>query len=133
MGEYLCTDLLLQLPHRQFVFTIAGSFQRGWYGRAESVAPAQAEAVETVAVTKRASRKAWARLLAKVYGIDVLCCPKCGGRMSVIAIIRDPESIRKIVACMGKQGRGPPEPGCRRIAKARDGRERPALAPNSRN
>ena len=26
LGEYLCTDLLLQLPHRQFVWTIAGSF-----------------------------------------------------------------------------------------------------------
>jgi hypothetical protein len=41
----------------------------GWYGRDESAAPAQAEAVETVAVTARASRKAWARLLAKVYEI----------------------------------------------------------------
>ena len=79
----------------------------GWYGRDESVVPRET-ATETVSVTTQASRKAWARLLAKVYGIDVLCCPKCGGRMVVIAIIRDPESIREIIACMDSKGRGPP-------------------------
>jgi hypothetical protein len=79
----------------------------GWYGREESIALRET-ATETVSVTKLARRKAWARLLARVYGIDVLCCPKCGGRMAVIAVIRDPESIRKIVACMEGHGRGPP-------------------------
>ena len=90
-----------------------------WYGWDDSIAPVQAEAGETVAVTKRASRKAWARLLAKVYEIDVLQCPQCGGRMSVIAVIRDPQStqhstslsagsIREIINCMDPKGRGPP-------------------------
>jgi hypothetical protein len=60
--------------------------------------------VETVAVTTRASRKAWARLLAKVYEIDVLQCPQCGGRMSVIAVIRDPHAIREIIVCMDAKG-----------------------------
>jgi hypothetical protein len=87
----------------------------GWYGR-EDEAVAEEAVTETGSVTKQASRKAWARLLGKVYEIDVLCCPKCGGRMSVVAVIRDPESIRKIVACMEKKGRGPP-----------------ATAPNSKN
>jgi hypothetical protein len=47
----------------------AGASEEKWYGWGDSTAPAQAEAVETTAVTKRASRKAWARLLAKVYEI----------------------------------------------------------------
>jgi hypothetical protein len=54
--------------------------------------------------------KARARLLAKVYEIDVFRCPQCGSRMSVVAVIRDPESIREIVACLEKKGRGPPQP-----------------------
>jgi hypothetical protein len=45
------------------------------------------------------------------YGRDVWACPACGGRMSVIAFIRDPAAIRKIVTCMAKQGRGPPQEG----------------------
>jgi hypothetical protein len=64
--------------------------------------------VETETVTKHASRKAWARLLAKVYEIDVLCCPRRDGRISGIAIIRDPASIRKIIACLETKGREPP-------------------------
>ena len=67
-----------------------------------------AEAGEELTVTARARRKAWARLLAKVYEIDVFKCPRCGSRMSVVGVIRDPESIRKIIACLETKGRGPP-------------------------
>jgi hypothetical protein len=80
----------------------------GWYGRDSETVVEEGEAGEEVTVPERDRRKAWARLLSKVYEIDVFCCPQCGGRMSVIAVIRDPESIREIVACLEKTGRGPP-------------------------
>jgi hypothetical protein len=57
------------------------------------------------------SRKAWARLLAKVYELDVMACPQCGSRMEVIAVILDPAEILKIIACLAKHGRGPPTVG----------------------
>jgi hypothetical protein len=41
-------------------------------------------------VTVDARKRAWARLLAKVYEIDPLVCPKCGHEMNVVAIIQDP-------------------------------------------
>ena len=41
------------------------------------------------------NRKAWVWLLAKVYELDVLACPKCGSRMSVIALILDPAEDRQ--------------------------------------
>ena len=50
-------------------------------------------------------------LLAKVYELDVMACPKCGSRMSVIAVIRDPAEIRKIIKCLERHGRGPPTVG----------------------
>jgi DNA-directed RNA polymerase subunit RPC12/RpoP len=60
-------------------------------------------------------RRAWARLLAKVHAIDVLACPRCGSRMSVIAVITDPVQIRRatgaalgIIDCLDRHGRGPP-------------------------
>jgi hypothetical protein len=79
-----------------------------WYGLDDDTAPAEGDAGEELTVTDRARRKAWARLLAKVYEIDVFCCPKCGGKMSVVAIIRNPQSIREIIACLETKGRGPP-------------------------
>lgn len=49
----------------------------------------------------RSYRMAWAELLARVFLIDVLSCPRCGSRMSQIAWITDGEVIRKILACVG--------------------------------
>ena len=67
----------------------------------------EAEESEEVSITDKTRRKAWARLLSKVYEIDIFTCPKCGGDMSVIAVIRNRDEIRKIIACMERQGRGP--------------------------
>ena len=47
-------------------------------------------------------------LLAKVYEVDPLVCPKCGGEMKVIAIIEDPDEIKHILLHLGKNGRSPP-------------------------
>jgi hypothetical protein len=59
-------------------------------------------------VTVDARRRAWARLLAKVYEIDPLVCPKCGWEMKVIAVIQEPVEIRDILAHLVKTGRAPP-------------------------
>jgi hypothetical protein len=46
----------------------------------------------------RSERKsAWAHLLAKVYEVDVWACPDCGGRMSVIAVIRPSGVCREVL------------------------------------
>jgi hypothetical protein len=79
-----------------------------WYGREEITEIERPDDPEEVSVSKKARQKAWARLLAKVYEIDIFTCPKCGGQMSVAAAITNPDEIQKIIACMQKQGRGPP-------------------------
>ena len=45
-----------------------------------------------------ASAWRWADLLRRVFALDVLACPRCGGRMRVVATIDDPAVIRKILA-----------------------------------
>jgi hypothetical protein len=71
-----------------------------WYGRTASAEPTLPGAANDHEVDALCRRRAWARLLAKVHAIDVLACPKCGSRMSVITVITDPAQIRRIIACL---------------------------------
>jgi len=50
----------------------------------------------------------WAQLLKRVFEIDVLKCPRCGGRMRILAAINPPETIHKILDCLGLPTRPPP-------------------------
>ena len=40
----------------------------------------------------------WAALMHRAFGIDVLACGHCGGRLRLIATLHDPAVIRKILA-----------------------------------
>jgi hypothetical protein len=51
-----------------------------------------------------ARRRAWTRLLAKVHELDIMACPRCGSRMSVIAVIFEPAQIRKIIDRLDRDG-----------------------------
>ena len=46
---------------------------------------------------RRHCKRAWARLIRKVWAADPLACPKCGGRLRIISFIEDPEIIEKIL------------------------------------
>ena len=62
-------------------------------------------------------RSSWARMIAKVYGVDPLTCPKCGSPLKIIATIHDAEVIEKILRHIGRWDppRGPPvDPATRR-------------------
>jgi hypothetical protein len=36
--------------------------------------------------------------MRRSFGFDVLACPRCGGRLSLIALIEDPRVIRRILS-----------------------------------
>lgn len=40
---------------------------------------------------------AWAALLYRALGIDVLACPHCGGRLRLIATVEDPGVVDRIL------------------------------------
>jgi hypothetical protein len=56
----------------------------------------------------------WAPLLRRSFAVDVLQCPKCNGRLRVLAVITERESVRPILAHLGMPTDAPP------IARARD-------------
>jgi hypothetical protein len=48
----------------------------------------------------------WAALMHRAFGIDVLACAHCGGRLRLIATLHDPAVIRKILAHLGPRPLG---------------------------
>jgi len=41
--------------------------------------------------------KRWAEMIRKVYKVDSLLCPTCGGQMSVISFIEETKTIDRII------------------------------------
>jgi hypothetical protein len=56
----------------------------------------------------------WASLLRRSFSVDVLECPKCHGRLRIVAVITEREPIRRILAHLGMATEAPP------LAHARD-------------
>ena len=73
----------------------------------------------------------------RAFGIDVLACAHCGGRLRLTATLHDPAVIQKILArlALGHSGQSPgptpPESGRRRvlIGSARGAADAVVLAP----
>jgi hypothetical protein len=40
---------------------------------------------------------AWANLMRRAFDLDVLACPRCGGRLRLLGTIEDPAAIRAIL------------------------------------
>lgn len=66
----------------------------------------------------RAALRTWAALMQRTFRIDVLACPKCAGRMKLIAVLLDTRVVRRILEHLGLPAdppritfaRAPPEP-----------------------
>ena len=59
----------------------------------------EADAKET---TRRQARgQCWASLMARTFGFDVLACPRCGGRLRLIALIEEAAVIGRILRHLG--------------------------------
>jgi hypothetical protein len=66
----------------------------------------------------RRPNRAWAELMERSFGFDVLACPRCAGRMILVALIRDAAVVGRILRHLGlpdavsasRAGRAPPLP-----------------------
>jgi hypothetical protein len=81
----------------------------------ESMLPAKSAFVDATNNPSRPTRKRlpWSDLLRRVFGCDVLVCPKCLGPLTVIAYLTDPKVVNAILTHLALPAK--PEP----IAPAR--------------
>ena len=57
----------------------------------------------------------WARLLKRVFDIDIERCPQCGGKLKIIAAIEEPTVIERILTHLGLAAQPPPRAPSRRV------------------
>jgi uncharacterized protein YbaR (Trm112 family) len=92
-------------PHARWRQQVVG------YGRAASEAAAVDPAEPAGSPPPR--NWTWAALMRRAFALDVLACPRCGGRLRVIATVEDPVAVRHILAARRPAeplGPGPPAP-----------------------
>ena len=89
-------------PYRPAVTALAAAESACNEGKGK----AEAETEETP--VRQTARYVWALLLARIYEVFPLICPKCGGTMKIIAFIDEGEAVREILAHLGE----PVDPPC---------------------
>ena len=79
--------------------------------KSNSAASATAGEPPAAGVMDRQARRRWAMLIKRVYEVDPLVCPKCGGKMKMVSLIeaRQGDVIRKILEHCGLW-HAPPNP-----------------------
>ena len=80
----------------------------------EKIVPQKEEAQGTMPAEEcrhPSSRKrmGWAKLLSRVFQIDILACPRCQSKMQIISFITEPAVIKNILTSL-KMATAPPEP-----------------------
>jgi hypothetical protein len=61
----------------------------------EEAAPEDGDA--SCAKPSRAGAYQWAELMRRTFGVDVLACPRCGGRLRLVALIDQASVIQRIL------------------------------------
>jgi hypothetical protein len=59
-------------------------------------------------VTPHTRNYPWAELMKRAWALDVLECPRCQGRMRILADIHSPDAIERILKCLDLPSRAPP-------------------------
>jgi Putative transposase len=49
----------------------------------------------------RYKRRQWAEMMHRAFALDVLACPRCGGRLRLLALIIERGAIKKLLAHAG--------------------------------
>ena len=75
---------------------------------ADQLSPTPLSTLEPI--PKRAASRSWARLIKKIYEVDPLICPKCGGQMKIKAFVTDPKEVSRLMQSLMIPNFHPPPP-----------------------
>ena len=79
-----------------------------WAGPSQPARRRHAGCAEAEAGEGAIRRLSWAELMKRVLLVDVLECPRCSGRMEIVATITQPDVITAMLECIGLPARPPP-------------------------
>ena len=57
--------------------------------------------LDDVQLFRRIRNRTWADLMQRSFGCDVLACPRCPGRLRLVALIRAPDVVGRILRHLG--------------------------------
>jgi hypothetical protein len=98
--------VLVQIPDpRRHLVRYYGAYSSAARGKRKKAAappetsssPPVEEATVPDGPSRAAHRRRWAELIRRVYEVDPLVCPRCGGEMRVIGFITQPAVIDRIL------------------------------------
>jgi hypothetical protein len=75
--------------------------------RAEAAPGSTAATVESEPPRRGGGYRPWAELLARTFAVDVLACPRCQGRLKLLAMLTDPASIARYPAAVSEATEAP--------------------------
>jgi hypothetical protein len=52
----------------------------------------------------------WAQLLRRVFALEVLICPRCGGPRRMPGAVTESYAVRRLLAALGFAAEPPPDP-----------------------
>jgi hypothetical protein len=79
----------------------------GWKAESLQASDSLQLAYEESTISDQESRRTWAKLIAQLYEFDPLTCSRCGSPMRILAVITEPEEVRKILRHLAKVSRPP--------------------------
>jgi len=82
----------------------------------EGAEAAQPAACEVNCAHRRPARMTWAKLLKRVFALDLERCPNCGGELKIIAAILEALVIERFLTHLGPQARATPRAAAREQA-----------------
>ena len=66
------------------------------------------DAVRADAAAWSPRRWTWARLLHRVFAIEVLVCDRCGGLRRILGAVTEPHAVRRVLVALGLAAEPPP-------------------------
>jgi hypothetical protein len=76
-----------------------------WRSRIAPKPPDAGPATEPETPKGAGGYRGWGELLARMFGVDVLACPRCQGRLKPMATVTDPASIARYLAAVARRRR----------------------------
>jgi hypothetical protein len=74
-----------------------------------AIVPTPAPADTRAAEAGRSSRRwPWARLLHRVFAIEILVCERCGGPRRILGAVTEPHAVRRVLVALGLAAKPPP-------------------------